>query len=97
MPRSITAICGVPFRKIVGHADKEAGPFHKSLSGRIELLSCGHKTLCKEGNHGFCCASQRRCYTCKYEGYESPKNRKIRLANERRDKEMEPFLEENQK
>lgn len=89
MPRSIAAICGVPFRKIVKHTQKD-------LWTSIEILSCGHTMLCRADSNGFCCASQRRCYTCKREGYESPRNRKIRLAQERFNKECEPFLEENQ-
>ena len=75
----------MPFRKIVKHKPN-------GLWSQIEVLSCGHETLCK-GRDGICCASQRRCYTCKREGYESPKNHKIRLSHERLDKECEPFFE----
>ncbi len=85
MPRSITAICGVPFRKITGHRNRPGGINLTHAYGSIEILSCGHETLCKDYPYGFCCASQRRCYTCKREGYESPRNRKIRLMQEHRD------------
>lgn len=87
MPRSIAGICGVPFRKIVKHRQQ-----NDLFAPDIEVLSCGHEMLCRDSDK-FCCATQRRCYACKREGYESPRNRKIRLMYERHDKECEPFIE----
>lgn len=85
MPRSIAAICGVPFRRIVKHKTVKRM--------EIEVLSCGHQQLCKSQD-SVCCAAQRRCYACKREGYESPRNRKIRLMHEHHDRATEPFTEE---
>jgi hypothetical protein len=64
MPRSIGSILDVPLRKIIQHVNT-------AQFERIELLNCGHSKRCPERSGDVCCASRRRCYQCKNEGYRT--------------------------